>query len=128
MKSLWRSLLRTVGALSLCGASGLLSCGPGSVQFGSPCDTGADCASSYCVGGEAGGESHEPFCSEECTGRKTGDSCGGGRGVCVVDFVAWCWAVCESDDDCRAMNEDRAICDTLDYGGAQTQVCFAGSR
>ncbi len=87
---------------------------PGTGAFGHACNTGGDCASDFCVGGEVGGTA---FCSEDCTGKPSGAACGGGAGRCVADFVAWCWLPCTTDADCTAVNAARPVCRTGSSGG-----------
>lgn len=111
----WLLLAGTAAALTGCDTSGEAS-------FGAPCSTGADCETDYCVGGEAGGASHEPFCSDDCAGKSTGDPCGGGAGRCIADFVSWCWKPCENDDECRAVHEGRPVCGML--VGGPFKVCL----
>ena len=87
---------------------------PGTGAFGRACNTGGDCVSDFCVGGEVGGSA---FCSEDCTGKASGATCGGGAGRCVADFVAWCWLPCTTDADCSAINPARPVCRTGSSGG-----------
>ncbi len=100
----------------------------GETPFGEPCETGADCVSGFCVGGESGGE-RAPFCSDDCSGRKTGDSCGDGRGRCVANFVSWCWMPCETNAECAATNPERPECAFLSSNGMADpfKVCIGKS-
>lgn len=99
----------------------------GTALFGQPCNSSDDCAEGICVGGEGGGVT--PFCSEDCTGKQTGDACGDGKGKCVVDFVAWCWLPCTSDAECEAVNPARPRCATMSSSGVEYpfKVCAGAS-
>lgn len=89
----------------------------GETHFGKPCETSADCTSDFCVGGEAG-TTFASFCSDDCTGRQTGDPCGDdGRGKCVADFVSWCWMPCTGDDECVTINPERPVCSLVSSSG-----------
>ncbi len=94
--------------------------------FGHACNTSGDCASDFCVGGEVGGTA---FCSEDCTGKASGASCGGGAGRCVADFVAWCWLPCTTDADCTVVNPARPVCRTGSSGGKAYPftTCFSAT-
>lgn len=114
-----------IAALMLASAIGSLACeSPGETPFAKACETGADCISDFCVGGEAG-TVPAPFCSDDCTGQKTGDSCGQGAGKCIADFVSWCWLPCETDAECAATNPERPVCSSLSSSGmdAPFKVC-----
>ncbi|HMY14849.1 MAG TPA: hypothetical protein PKA58_00910 [Polyangium sp.] len=97
----------------------------GETPFGKPCDTGADCISDFCVGGEAGSVL-APFCSDDCTNKKTGDECGGGAGKCIADFVSWCWLPCQTDAECAAVNPSRPVCSLISASGVDSpfKVCI----
>lgn len=96
----------------------------GETPFGKPCQTGEDCVSGFCVGGEAGTQ-HAPFCSDDCSGKTTGDVCGDGRGQCIADFVSWCWMPCTTDTECAAINAERPVCSLTSSSGvdAPFKVC-----
>lgn len=94
----------------------------GETPFGKPCETGDDCISDFCVGGEAG-TMPAPFCSDDCTGKKSGDACGNGAGKCIADFVQWCWLPCQTDAECIAVNPDRPRCSVITSSG--TEAPFA---
>jgi len=97
----------------------------GDNSFGKPCETGADCRSDFCVGGEAG-TVHAPFCSDDCAGQKTGDACGNDQGRCIADFVSWCWMPCETDAQCVAINPERPVCSITSSSGVDSlfKVCI----
>ncbi len=117
----WRNWRATGFALTLA----LAACaGQGVGQFGQSCNTSGDCTSDFCVGGELG---EAPFCSEDCTGKATGTSCGGGQGRCIADFVAWCWLPCTTGAQCAAVNPKRPVCATGSSGGTAYAfaTCFA---
>ncbi len=97
---------------------------PGTGAFGHACNTGGDCAGDFCVGAEVGGTA---FCSEDCTGKPSGATCGGGAGRCVADFVAWCWLPCATDADCTAVNPARPVCRIGSSGGKAYpfSTCFS---
>ncbi len=97
----------------------------GTTPFGKPCQTGADCISDFCVGGETG-TVPAPFCSDDCSGRKNGDACGDGQGRCIADFVSWCWMPCEADSECVAVNPERPACSITSSSGvdAPFKVCI----
>lgn len=98
-------------------------------NFGENCTVSTDCKSTVCVGGEAGVKKRVPFCSEDCTGKQTGDSCGGGSGKCVDDLTKWCWVPCTSDADCQAINPERGTCGTVAFGGTEVsfKVCVSSA-
>lgn len=117
-------LIRTIG-LSAVVMAGFLACdSAGETPFGKSCQTGADCISDFCVGGEAG-TVRAPFCSDDCAGQNTGDSCGQGAGKCISDFVSWCWLPCENDAECAAVNAERPVCSVTSSNGIEApfKVC-----
>jgi hypothetical protein len=125
MKITALGLIRTIG-LSAILMTGFLACdSAGETPFGKSCQTGADCISEFCVGGEAG-PGRSPFCSDDCTGKKTGDACGEGLGKCIGDFVSWCWLPCETDADCVAVNSERTLCRVTTENGVEVpfKICF----
>ncbi len=90
----------------------------GNAAFGATCRTGNDCASDFCVSGEASTQATpQAFCSEDCTGKAAGASCGGPKGRCAGDFSAWCWLTCETDAQCKAVNVRRPVCRVLSSSG-----------
>ncbi len=104
-----------IALLMLAGALGA-GCESQPETLGKACETGDDCISDFCVGGEAG-TVLAPFCSDDCTGKKTGDACGDGQGKCIADFVSWCWLPCQTDAECIAVNPDRPRCSIITSSG-----------
>lgn len=129
MKKITMRFVQSAMAMLVIGMLAVACDYTGETAFGKPCETGADCVSGFCVGGETGTE-FAPFCSEECTGRKTGDSCGDGRGKCVADFTSWCWMPCETNAECAAVNPERPECDVISSSGVDYpfKVCVAPLR
>lgn len=124
MKITGLGLIRTIG-LSAILVTGFLACGSsGETPFGQSCESSADCRTDFCVGGEVTTEI-ESFCSDDCTGKKTGDTCGEGQGKCIADFVSWCWLPCESNLDCLDVNSARPTCTFISSSGVQSpfKVC-----
>jgi hypothetical protein len=105
----------TVAALAGCETGG-------EIAVGERCGGSSECETNFCVVGELTNYQGTPFCSEDCTGRKTGDACGGGAGRCVDDYLHWCWLPCQSDADCIAANPDRPTC--REPYGVPMKVCF----
>lgn len=102
----------------------------GETPFGKACQTGADCISEFCVGGEAG-TVPAPFCSDDCTGKSTGDACGEAQqGKCIADFVSWCWMPCAADAECAAINPERPICSVTSSSGVESpfKVCVGKAK
>jgi len=97
--------------------------------FGAACETGDDCISNFCVGGEAG-TVLAPFCSADCAGKKTGDACGDGKGKCISDFVSWCWMACETDAECAAVNPERPRCSVISSSAMDSpfKVCIGKAK
>ncbi len=97
----------------------------GDTHFGKRCETGADCITDFCVGGEAG-TTRAPFCSDDCTGKQTGAACGENQGKCIADFVSWCWLPCQTDEECSAVNPERPVCDVISSSGVDSpfKVCI----
>lgn len=125
MKKTSQHLVQIVGLMLVSTLSFLACETSGETPFGKPCETGADCTSNFCVGGEAGTEL-APFCSDECAGKKTGEPCGEGQGTCIDDFVSWCWQRCETDAECAAINAERPVCSFTSSNGEQApfKVCI----
>ena len=126
------SILRSVQQVMAVVAMGLVvvacqSASDGS--FGAACETGDECISKFCVGGEAGTEI-APFCSDDCTGKKTGDACGDGQGKCIADFVAWCWLPCDTDAECTAVNPERPRCSSISSSAMESpfKVCIGKAK
>lgn len=97
----------------------------GETRFGKPCQTSADCITDFCVGGEVG-TTLAPFCSDDCSGKQTGDSCGENQGQCIADFVSWCWLPCQTDEECSVVNPERSVCDFISSSGTESpfKVCI----
>jgi hypothetical protein len=95
--------------------------GRGGKRFGEPCAVGAECQSTFCLGGPVGS-----FCSKPCSGGDAGEACpdsyackglldpnavdGGGVRVtlCAVPQPLLCQA-CSSDLDCGASGADSCL-------------------
>jgi hypothetical protein len=128
-KNARKHVLGPVAALAVV-ALFVSSCGgSGERLFGDVCEVHSDCSSGFCVGGEPSNRLI-PFCSEDCTGRKTGDSCGDGRGSCIVDFVSWCWVPCETDIECGEVNLERSTCTFISSSGVESpfKVCTGSAK
>jgi hypothetical protein len=129
MKTIRMRFVQQTMAITMTGLLAVACEYTGETAFGKPCETGADCVSGFCVGGEAGGQ-RAPFCSDDCAGRKSGDACGDGRGKCVADFVSWCWMPCETNAECAAVNADRPVCGLMSSGGVDYpfKVCISKAK
>ncbi|TNE45287.1 MAG: hypothetical protein EP343_27115 [Deltaproteobacteria bacterium] len=96
-------------------------------DFGESCKISTDCKSTVCVGGEAGVQTRVPFCSEDCTGKQTGDECANGAGKCISNLTRWCWVPCTSDSDCQGINAQRGTCGKITTNGTEIpfKVCVS---
>ena len=66
------------------------------------------------------------FCSEDCSGKAGGDICAGQAGACVVvpdSSFAFCYPLCNSGLECKALNASFDSCHDAGNYSANKKVC-----